>query len=807
MRPVLLDLAGFGSFREPTTVDFRGVDYFALVGPTGSGKSTVIDALTFALYGSVPRWDDRRTVSNALAPTMTRGTVRLIFDVDGRRYVAARELRRAASGSVNVRNARLERLADPAAVDGDTEVLAADSGVTPAVEALLGLPYEHFITCVVLPQGDFAEFLHEKPAKRQEILIKLLGLEVYQRIGQAANSEATTQRVRAEQLTEQLAGFTDATAAAEQAARRQVTALRKLDTELAAALPALAAAAAAVEQADRAAVRLRAETVALRALTVPTGLSELDQRQAVANSALRRAKDALAAAEAADTAAREALAAAPERAPLEHIRRAWEQLAELEGRLPAAQGEQRRQEAALARQQQRADAAATALAAARAVLDGAQRADLAGALRPHLELGEDCPVCAQPVHALPPALAGVDLDQAQRALDKAEQAVDRHRKGWQDAVVGQQRAATAVGQLDEQIAAFRTALAGADDAATVATRLSEVDALETGQRAADERLRGARAGAARAEQAAAAVGTDASSAWTALDRARDPLVALDAPALRRDDLVAAWTALTTWAAQAAAQREKDQPAADRAVATARQSRDDAEQALRAALAAAGVVPRAGRPLAEAAEPAVAVARERADGALRDIRRRRAEAATVQQQQREATEAQRVAKSLGQLLRADGFQRWLLGAALDVLVADASRTLADPSAGQFELGHDGTDFLVIDHFDADSRRPVKTLSGGETFQASLALALALSSQLAGMAAAGAARLDSIFLDEGFGTLDEATLEVVAATLENLAATGDRMVGVVTHVPGLAERVPVRFAVRRDQRTSSVTREGA
>jgi exonuclease SbcC len=201
-----------------------------------------------------------------------------------------------------------------------------------------------------------------------------------------------------------------------------------------------------------------------------------------------------------------------------------------------------------------------------------------------------------------------------------------------------------------------------------------------------------------------------------------------------------------------------------------------------------------------------VARERADGALRDIKRRRAEAAALEQRQREATEAQRVAKSLGQLLRADGFQRWLLGAALDVLVTDASRTLADLSAGQFELGHDGTDFLVIDHFDADSRRPVKTLSGGETFQASLALALALSSQLAGMAAAGAARLDSIFLDEGFGTLDEATLDVVAATLENLAAGGDRMVGVVTHVPGLAERVPVRFEVRRDQRTSSLSREG-
>ena len=73
-----------------------------------------------------------------------------------------------------------------------------------------------------------------------------------------------------------------------------------------------------------------------------------------------------------------------------------------------------------------------------------------------------------------------------------------------------------------------------------------------------------------------------------------------------------------------------------------------------------------------------------------------------------------------------------------------------------------------------------------------MALALSEQLAGLATTSAS-LESILLDEGFGTLDAATLDAVAATLENLAARGDRMVGVVTHVAGLAERVPVRFEV--------------
>jgi exonuclease SbcC len=805
MRPVLLDLVGFGSFREPTTVDFRDVDYFALVGPTGAGKSTVIDALTFALYGSVPRWDDRRTVASALAPTVSRGTVRLIFDVNGRRYVAARELRRTAAGTVNVRNARLERLRDPAGIDGETDVLAADSAVTPAVEELLGLPFDHFITCVVLPQGKFAEFLHEKPAKRQEILIKLLGLEVYQRIGQAANSEANAQRVRAEQLSEQLGGFTDVTAEAEQAARRRVTALRKLAAEVEALLPELAKATTALVEAEAAANRLRAESAALHGLTVPAGLSELDARHRAAAAALERAQDALSAAEEADTAAREALAAAPERTPLEHVRRAWGQLAELEGALPTAQAERRKQATSLAKQQKQYEQAEAALAEARAALDGAQRADLAGTLRPHLELGAECPVCAQPVHELPPAAVNVDLDRAHAAVRNAEAELQRRRKSWQEAIAAEQRATTTATQLDEQVAAFRGALADADDEATVAMRLSEVDAVEAASRAADRRLRETRAELNKVQKATAALGREEYTAWAALDHARDPLVPLGAPAVERGSLITAWTTLTAWATEAAARREKDQPAADRALATARQSRLDAELTLTAALAGADIVPRPGRPLADAAEPAVAVARERADGVLREVKRRRAEAAALEQQRAEAIESQRVAKSLGQLLRADGFQRWLLGTALDVLVADASRTLADLSSGQFELGHDGTDFLVVDHFDADSRRPVKTLSGGETFQASLALALALSSQLAGMAAAGAARLDSIFLDEGFGTLDEATLDVVASTLENLAADGDRMVGVVTHVPALAERVPIRFAVRRDQRGSSVTRE--
>ncbi|CAA9216431.1 MAG: SbcC_Rad50, partial [uncultured Corynebacteriales bacterium] len=197
--------------------------------------------------------------------------------------------------------------------------------------------------------------------------------------------------------------------------------------------------------------------------------------------------------------------------------------------------------------------------------------------------------------------------------------------------------------------------------------------------------------------------------------------------------------------------------------------------------------------------------EQARAAADRIAERRAEAAALAAAAAAAEEAAGVAKLLGQVLRADGFERWLLSSALDVLVTDAGQTLLELSGGQFELTHDGKDFVVIDHADADSLRPVRTLSGGETFQASLALALALSAQLAGLSAGGTARLDAIVLDEGFGTLDEATLDVVATTLESLTAGGERMVGVVTHVGALAERVPVQFAVTRSATGSTVRRE--
>jgi exonuclease SbcC len=808
MRPVLLEMNGFASFRESAVADFREVDYFALVGPTGSGKSTVIDAITFALYGSVPRWGDRRMIANALAPTTNRGTVRLVFDLAGHRYVAARELRRAAGGGVNVKNARLERLTDPGALstpDDVTEVLASDSEVTPAVEKLLGLPFEHFITCVVLPQGDFAEFLHAKPAKRQEIFVKLMGLEVYPRIAQAANAEAEGEKRRAELLTQQLEEFADATECAQQTAQGRVAALEKVAERARAALPELAEHGAAVAEARKACETLTAERDQLRAVAVPAGLDELGGREREIRTVGETADKELAAAEAADTAAREQLAVAPPRAPLEQARRDYTELDEMERRLLATQALQQHHSTALIDVTAAEEKAKRLALQARRTQEATARSHLAAALRPHLQSGAACPVCGQRVTTMPSPLVASDPDTTEQARVQADREVERLRDEWTKASQAEQQATSELNALIGRIAALRSVLAGVLTLEQVTAALTRREQLERAADEADTRLRHARAIRASAEEATTSVRQEVQAAWLTLERVRDPLVALGAPALDRDDLSAAWTALVSWAAEAAATRKMALSGARERLARVRGKLTAAEDQVADVLATHDVNFDMGRPLTETVEPAVAAALEGARQGARHLIERREQAAKLDVQRQRAEETHQVAKTLGHLLRADGLPRWLVTMALDTLVADASEALAELSGGQFELAYSEGNFLVVDHTDADSRRPVKTLSGGETFQASLALALALSAQLPIMAAAGAAQLESIFLDEGFGALDEATLETVAATLEELAIRKNQMVGIVTHISALAERVPTRFTVHRGQGTSSVQRE--
>jgi DNA repair protein SbcC/Rad50 len=156
-----------------------------------------------------------------------------------------------------------------------------------------------------------------------------------------------------------------------------------------------------------------------------------------------------------------------------------------------------------------------------------------------------------------------------------------------------------------------------------------------------------------------------------------------------------------------------------------------------------------------------------------------------------------------------FHRFVLSALLDDVLSDATQRLKIMSRGQYNLQRaesplnkrrgSGLDMVITDTWTGESKRAVETLSGGESFYTSLALALGLADVV--QRYAGGIRLDTIFIDEGFGSLDSDTLDLAIRTLEGLKENG-RLVGIISHVEGLRERIPARLEVTRTTSGSTV-----
>lgn len=822
MRPLRLDLHGFTVFRDLTVVDFTDADFFALVGPTGSGKSTILDAMCFALYGTVPRWSDRRSVVNALAPSAAEARVRLVFEAGGARYAATRVVRRDGKGRIATSHAGLELLPrgfDLSTLDSGLTELGEPLAGTPAemeqaVLSAVGLPYEQFTSCVVLPQGQFAEFLHAKPAMRQQILVNLLGLSVYERVRDQATVVAAEADAHLAATERQLAELSDASDEALALAQERVGAMTALVAAVDEALPRLAAVERDCVVATEALTALDAELALLSRVAAPADAGPVAQNLVRAQESATRAQERVTLAEEREEKLRGELAGAGDPTELHRLLDGYAErdrvtaaLTDLNAGVQQASAEHARATEALAEATAAATHAAGKVATAEQHVEEARTRDRAATLRPHLRAGEPCPVCTQTVATVPPVPDAPELAGATAALEKARRAAESAQKSVtvKDRAVRELERTLAAGnaQLDQLRARQSTVdglLAGAPEPAAIRERLARLDAARTELDTATGEVRRAREAHRGATKAAEQAQAKLRDAWRTFDRVRDAVAPLGPPAAERDDLAGAWDTLTGWALSEVdsrrSRRETLAAQADAAVETVKQTRRDIGDLF----TGAGLP----RPTDPARDAAVALAGARND--RERIVERRAQAAGVQARRAGYEKDSRVAKALANHLRANNFERWLLEEALDLLVDGASRILRDLSGGQYELVHDKGEFFVVDHFDAGLRRAVRTLSGGETFQASLALALALSEQLAGMST-GAASLESIVLDEGFGTLDTATLDTVAATLENLAARGDRMVGVVTHVAALAERIPVRFEVRKDARTARVERVGS
>jgi exonuclease SbcC len=520
--------------------------------------------------------------------------------------------------------------------------------------------------------------------------------------------------------------------------------------------------------------------------------------QAEADLALREAQGELAGARRKRQETAAAASGLPELAVLKQADQAHDRLGDCNDELGKAE-----EEAGKARQER--DEMSSGLADAESELEAAashlesmrlahQAVDLAG----KLVVGQPCPVCLYVVESIAEHAVPEDLTKAKAAQVAAQKKVNALREKHTDAASKAagwvSRFQTLSAERDrvlDQVAAYPAReplqlLIGevqAKNDALASARLNEDSWTAT----CDERQGSANNLVAKA-----------AGFQTSYDSQRDSVAVLGPPEAKHTDLLSDWDSLAGWAAEARVAQDKVGSGAATRAQAHRQAAADLVRELVARcqeldISAEGDVVNVLTALTEASA--------QAESRVTTINQAINDNKALEEEITKLVEEAEVASALRTLLRADHFPEWLISEALEVLVADASRTLRALTNDAFSLTLGDKEFMIIDHANADEQRSARTLSGGETFQASLALALALSDQIRGLAADGAPRLDALFLDEGFGTLDAETLDTVASTIENLGQSG-RMVGIISHVRELAARVPVRFEIRKGPRSATV-----
>jgi exonuclease SbcC len=788
-------MEGFSGFRAPCTVSFEDADLVVFVGPTGSGKSSIVDAIAFALYGSVPRYDDRRAVEPAIHQLCQEAKVRLDFEVAGRQYTAVRVVRRTKAGATT-REARLVRR-NP---DGTEAILAGtERELSNAVVELLGLDFDQFTKTCVLPQGDFADFLHADKRDRQRLLRQLLYVDVYEEMGRLARSRCEHASTKVLLLQEQLDADPPISDDALADLQGREATLAELAERLPELMDALREATTEVTALGEHRATLASLGKRLGIVKVPAEVGELDAKVALAQAELDQANKTLTRARAERDAAKVARDAGPDGAALAQALQTAEQLHDRQAELATAQPRAVAARAAADAASTDAESAVAELANAEATLRAATDAAGLEGLIAGLMAGEPCPVCRQVVSAIPEHDVGAELAAAKVACDlaraRAREATSHHRT----LEVTASRQAEAVRVLIQTCTDLRTSVPEGADLDELrrqaALALQLADAYEaalhvvTQEEVVEEHAKATRRKLER----------DETRVRKGLAATRDALAERRPPAIVGESLAGDWEALAAWAAAERVGVMAGHAEVEERLRGVEVRRTEVVGEIETACRAVGVDP------ATADDAAVAVATARAQVAAQRSRAldRRAKVVEIEAEIVALEERAALHRLLGNLLKADGFERWLLQVALDRLVSRATDRLRELSGGQFSLISHNGDFLIRDHRNADEIRNVRTLSGGETFLTSLALALALAEDIAELAMEGAPRIESMFLDEGFGTLDPDTLDVVAAAIEELSASG-RLIGIVTHIRDLADRMPVRFEVQKDATTSRVER---
>ena len=909
MRPLTLTLSAFGPYAGQITLALEQLGkngLYLIRGDTGAGKTSIFDAIAFALYGEASG-DQREAAmfrSQYAAPD-TPTFVELTFESAGKTYRVRRvpEYTRPAKrgGGVTLQRAEAE-LTMP-----DGRVVTRVKEVGQAVREIVGVDREQFAQIAMIAQGDFLKLLVASTEERMRIFRQIFHTGRYQKLQAALKDQlAALSRARdklrdglmqavgsarypadsalGQRLADAQAGrlLLQETAAlldeivrqdsAEQEAGRR--ALERLDKqigqaartlgqarELAAARTQLRDAQAkrqAIQQemekagAARAALAARKperEALAQQAVALAEEVrrheacSRLDQALEAAQKRYTAgcAAQAACAKQLTDLADQQAAARAGQERLADSAIRAEKQRAEHAALLEeqrAFNGLSRDLDAvaASARQYARVQkdylAAAQSAEAAQGRYQQMNRAFLdeqAGILALGLQDGAPCPVCGACSHPRPAQVTlgaprEADLEQAkqQAAAAQAEAgrlsaeagqlrgALEARRAGLQ------QRARELLGdvpceEMAEQIAAAGAALRDRLAACKSALDRAQQDMRQLDQfghtlRTLEQAVQQAQARQAAAQQAIARAEQDTQH----LARQKQEL----ADGLRYPDQAAA---------RRAAQQTKD------TIQDLARRTEQAEQAYQACKSQADALEGTIAALAGQLEHAPEIDMETIQAELEACNARRraledgqtARAARLDRNQ----DALRALETHGTAL-AEAEQKWgwvksladtaggqLVGREkimletyvqmtyFDRILARANTRLMVMSRGQYELKRraqaennrrqSGLELDVVDHYNG-SVRSVKTLSGGESFQAALSLALGLSDEV--QSAAGGVQLDVMFVDEGFGSLDEEALEQAVRALSDLSG-GNRLIGIISHVEALARRIDRQIVVTK------------
>jgi DNA repair protein SbcC/Rad50 len=859
MRPLRLEVTAFGPYAGTQVVDFRELGehrLFLIHGATGAGKTSLLDAVCFALYGdgTGAARDGRGFRSHFSGPEQVT-SVTLDFSLGERLFRVTRQpeqvrakLRGEGMRSFPAAATLWDRTGLDAAPEVEGKVLAArPTQVTDQLVEILGFRSEQFRQVVVLPQGRFIDLLLARSREREEILRQLFGTAFYGRVEEALRQRSRELRQQAEKLGDRRGTLLEQASCADEAAlaellERLVEERVGLEARLQILQQASSDAAGALEQARAAharrlrlaqaraaleALRARAKEITALRATLEAGrrAATLDDLAAVRDRLARAVIEAgadfarlqlgleMAQRQRAEAAAR--LAAEQARAPeheamrtrLAELQRALPLVAELDACMKqqaAARGERDAAVGRLASARGEREAAREATAALRLAREAGSAALLASDLIP----GEPCPVCGSTEHPRP-AEGSTELP-APEVLDAAER---RLRVADQELEQAHARRAACEATLAEAETAVAARIARLGDLAQAAREGSgklknEASGLERHLRNADAALKDA----ATAERAAHELAARAAAELEA-GRARQLRAAEEEAAM-----ILSWRERRTAAGFDADDAYRDARRDPAELERLAQEASDYERAVAQAEAVAsqasldaGSEPLPDLAAAEAAASDAAKAYgEAADenGRLRNrietLRSLGAQLAELADRYAGLEAAFEVFGSIASVAAGDNphrisFQRFVLASRLDDVLAAASRRFSSMSRGRYLLRRStetadrrsagGLELEVEDAYTASSR-PVSTLSGGESFQAALALALGLSEVV--QAYAGGIRLDTIFIDEGFGTLDPEALDLAIDTLMDLQQSG-RLVGVISHVPELRERIDARLEI--------------